>query len=95
MEDWLYNSLTIGFFVSVVVSSLLIPGVTVVFAFVSAFAISTLCFTLPGLCYVLSTEKFPSHNLDESRTKIAYCYIVIGVFLFLFLTANEIAIIIR
>ena len=90
MANWLYTVLTLSYFVLTIACAILIPNVTVVFGFVSAFSVSAICYTLPGSFYLLAMKKYPKPTRSKLRDFMAMLYICLGLFLFLFLLTNEI-----
>ena len=86
MEPWVYNTVTLFTFVLTVLLAITIPNITVVFGFMGAFAQSTLTYTLPAIFY-LRTHHSQS---DKGTHYLAYGYVALGLFLFIFLTVNEI-----
>lgn len=89
IETWLYRTLTLSLYAATIAASCVIPSVTVVFGFVSALAVSSIVFTLPGLFYCITYKKY-SPEPAPIRYGMAVANIVLGLFLMVFLLASEI-----
>ena len=88
MESWVYNTVTLFTFALTVLLAITIPNITVVFGFMGAFAQSTLIYTLPAIFYLRTHQH--SEESDKRTHYLAYGYVALGLFLFVFLTANQI-----
>ena len=73
--------------------AILISNVGLVFEFAAAIACSFLSFIMPGMFFIISEKKFSSRVDAESRkwTRFgAYCFIVLGIVVFLVLITDNI-----
>jgi hypothetical protein len=69
---------TLSFYAFVIAGSILIGSVTIIFDFVSAFAVSAISFVFPALFYLKGANRFGGKT--NYYTRMSYFFIVAGGF---------------
>ena len=91
IEPWIYYSLTLGLYGITLTGACFIQSISVIFGFVSAFALSSIVYTLPGCFYLMTHKKYVAiENQNRFRMRMSVVYIVVGLALFVFLTVSEV-----
>ena len=68
MAPWKYYTLTLILYIGCILASIFISDITIVFDYVGAFGGSLLCFTLPGVMYLLILRNpHAKHELETAR----------------------------
>lgn len=69
---------TLSFYAVAIAGAILIGSVTVIFDFVSAFAVSATSFVFPGLFYLTASKRFGGKT--NYYTRMSYLFIGVGIF---------------
>jgi len=77
----LYYSATLGLYAVQMAGAMAIPDVSIIFEFISAFSVSAIQFTLPGLFFYTSLERYgsmPYKEENKCHRRGAIAYIILG-----------------
>ena len=79
MKTVYYMLCVFGYYIVAIIVSILVPDITVVFSFVSAFAVSAIGYWIPGFYYLSALEKYGKDTVKEPRwIMVAKLLAVIG-----------------
>jgi len=87
MPYHIYCIATTSLYVLEIIGAILVTDIGLIFEFVSAIAMSTLCFILPGVLFLIAERKWFSASQQQENTKSrywAYFYIGFGFFMMVF-----------
>lgn len=83
----IYFITTTTLYVLEMIGAIFVLDIGLIFEFISAIAMSTLCFILPGVFFLIAERKWFSANQQQENTKTrywAYFYIAFGFFMMIF-----------
>jgi len=88
MDPSAYYGITITLYLCEMALCFVIPGVGILFDFISVFSISSILFIFPGLFYFLCEKKYVTGSQDKFKHIMSIAYMITGVLVAIFILVN-------